>query len=102
LPLASVSPLRVVAPEIETWMPGNVAPRGSVTVIAIPARLAGARRGCAGAAVGGAVGLGCVVPCGGLAGVLGAWAPTATALTMMKLSRNDVRMMHIIYRSRRV
>src|SRR4029434_2075522 len=101
-PLASVSPLRVEAPETVTRIPANVSPLGSGTVIAIPARLAvaGARRGCAvvgvagvcvaGAGVvgAGAVGAGAVgagfgwlVPCCGLAGVLGACAPAVTILT---------------------
>jgi hypothetical protein len=69
--------------------------------MAIPPRLvaAGARRGCAGGVVG--AGFGCA-PCGGLAGVAGAWALTATTLASMKLNKKGVRMMHIIYGSRRV
>jgi hypothetical protein len=74
--------------------------------MAIPARVAvaGARRGCAGAAAGGVVGagLGWVVPCGGLAGVAGACALDVMTLKIMKLSKKGVRMMHIIYGSRQV
>jgi hypothetical protein len=37
-----------------------------------------------------------------LEGVVGAWALTMTTLMKMKLSKKGVRMMHIIYGSRRV
>jgi|SRR6187455_2607092 len=69
-PLASVSPLRVVVPVTPTWMPGRVNPLGSVTVIAMPARLfvAGARRGAAGVVVAGGVVAGGVVAGGVVAG----------------------------------
>jgi hypothetical protein len=70
--------------------------------MAIPPRLdvAGARRGCVGGVVGAAFGW---APCGGFAaGVAGAWALSATTLATMKLNKNGVRMMHIIYGSRRV
>jgi len=69
-PLASVSPLRVVVPVTPTWMPGKVNPLGSVTVIAMPARLfvAGARRGAAGVVVAGGVVAGGAVAGGVVAG----------------------------------
>src|SRR5262245_21890858 len=102
-PLPSVSPLRVVVPVTPTWMPGKVNPLGSVTVIAMPARVfvAGARGGAAGAGVvvaggvvaggvaggvvvggfcvgagvvAGGAGFGWLVPSCGLAGVAGACA----------------------------
>jgi hypothetical protein len=119
-PLPSVSPFRVVVPVTPTWIPGIVAPFISVTVIAIPERLlvAGARRGVAGAGAGvvaggvgfgaGAVapgagaGFGWPVPCCGFAGVAGACALTVMIPATMKLDSRNLRMMHIIYRSRRV
>jgi len=117
-PLPSVSPLRVVVPVTPTWMPGKVNPLGSVTVIAMPARLfvAGGRGGAAGAGVvvaggvvaggvvvvggfcvgagvvaGGGAGFGWLVPCCGLAGVAGACALAAMTPTTMKLDSRNMR-----------
>ena len=52
MPLAFVSPFRVVAPVTLTCIPDNVAPLGAVTVIANPPRLlVAAAFACAGASV---------------------------------------------------
>ena len=109
LPLSSVSPLRDVAPDTVTLMPDRVAPFGSVTVMAIPERVAARgsarlrrwrRRFAAGWSLVGAWPLCSVVACAGLAGVLGAWALAAMTLTTTKLNSRDMRMEHIIHRSR--
>ena len=119
-PLPSVSPFRVVVPVTPTWIPGKVAPFISVTVIAMPERLlvAGGRRGAVGAGVvaggvgfgagavapgaGAGAGFGWPVPCCGFAGVAGACALIVMMPATTKLDSRNLRMVHIIYRSRRV